>query len=149
MICLFFSDGRKIGPQPRRGRRRYFYHIAHGVDPHYLYPECVFDVGEVFAATLFAKNKNWKKASKAKGRKSLRSKVRLREVLVKWSHLDAGQATWETVECDLDHLETGLSTYSRLGEVPVDPCGRRLLPIHVRRWILQLTDAHFAHIAGL
>ncbi|BHF68343.1 hypothetical protein SprV_0301137700 [Sparganum proliferum] len=140
----------KIGPQPRRGRRRYFYYIAHGVDPHYLYPESVLDVGEAFPATLFSKiKKKKKKTNKAKGCKSLRSKIRLREVLVKWSHLDAGQATWETVECDLDHLKAMVPAYSRLGEVPLDPCGRRLLPIHVRRWILQLADAHLSHLAGL
>lgn len=130
--------------QPFRGRRRYFYYIENGVDPHYLYPEAVLSTGETFKPTRYTEARR-----RGRGKKSAVYSARFREVLVKWNSLDEGQATWETVEADLQHLDTMLPKYRDWGLFPLDLCGRRLLPAFVRRWILQLTQAHYTLVASL
>lgn len=136
--------------QPKWGRRRYEYYLKNGVLPTYLYPERVLSTSEVFRPTIFTPmRRKLGSTHKPIKKSSLTSMTRLREILVKWCDLDEAHATWETVEINLTHLDAMLSRYRRAGLQPLDPCGRRLLPSFVRRWILQLADAHLSHIASL
>uniref|UniRef100_A0A5K3FYD4 Chromo domain-containing protein n=1 Tax=Mesocestoides corti TaxID=53468 RepID=A0A5K3FYD4_MESCO len=135
-----------LDTQPKRGRRRYRYYLENGVPFSYLYPETVLEIGDVFQPTTLSQCRH---RGRNRAKKSTIYSAHLREVLVKWTQLDEGQATWETVEMDLAHLEVMLPKYRRAGFIPLDPCGRRLLPTFVRRWILQLVDAHLTQVASL
>ncbi|EUB63929.1 Chromodomain-helicase-DNA-binding protein [Echinococcus granulosus] len=136
--------------QPKWGCRRYEYYLKNGVLPTYLYPERVLSISEVFRPTIFAPmRRKLGSTHKSIKKSSLTSMTRLREILVKWCDLDEAHATWETVEVSLTHLDTMLPRYRRAGLQPLDPCGRRLLPSFVRRWILQLADAHLSQVASL
>ncbi|VDM22078.1 unnamed protein product, partial [Hydatigera taeniaeformis] len=136
--------------RPKWGRRRYEYYLKNGVSPNYLYPERVLSTSEIFRPTIFAPmRRKLGSTHKPLKKSSLASMTRLREILVKWCDLDEAHATWETVEINLVHLESMLPRYRRAGLQPLDPCGRRLLPSFVRRWILQLVDAHLSQIASL
>ncbi|KAL5966967.1 Chromodomain-helicase-DNA-binding protein 5 [Taenia solium] len=139
-----------LKPQPKWGRRRYEYYLRNGVLSTYLYPERVLSTSEVFRPTIFAPmRRKLGSTHKPIKKSSLTSMTRLREILVKWCDLDEAHATWETVEINLTHLDAMLPRYRRAGLQPLDPCGRRLLPSFVRRWILQLADAHLSQIASL
>ena len=136
--------------QPSSGRRRYDYYVKNGVSSTHLYPERVLSVSDAFRPNIMAPvRRKGDLSAKPLKKSSLHSMVRLREVLVKWCDLDEAHATWETVEVDLNHLNNMLPRYRRVGLQPLDPCGRRLLPSFVRRWILQLVDAHLSQIARL
>ncbi|KAL5107640.1 Chromodomain-helicase-DNA-binding protein 5 [Taenia crassiceps] len=136
--------------QSKWGRRRYEYYLKNGVLSTYLYPECVLSTSDVFRPTIFAPmRRKLGSTHKPIKKSSLTSMTRLREILVKWCDLDEAHATWETVEINLTHLDAMVPRYRRAGLQPLDPCGRRLLPSFVRRWILQLADAHLSQIASL
>ncbi|CAL8087582.1 unnamed protein product [Calicophoron daubneyi] len=128
-------------------RRRYL--LKWGVESYTLVPARVLSVGEPFVPDSFEDS-----SRRLKGRKGGRCRktnlIRYREVLVMWLHMPYNQATWETVEADMDNLERAVNL-SRTSQRPVlrplDPCGRRLLPFMVRKQIIRLMEKYLSRIA--
>ncbi|KAA3670635.1 uncharacterized protein DEA37_0005605, partial [Paragonimus westermani] len=75
--------------------------------------------------------------------------VEYREVLVKWFNVPASQATWETIEVDMDMFAIVSSAPKNLRTSVRDASGRKLLPVLVRRHLIRLTQAYCTRIARM
>ncbi|KAF6778500.1 hypothetical protein AHF37_01924 [Paragonimus kellicotti] len=75
--------------------------------------------------------------------------VDYREVLVKWFNVPTSQATWETIEADMDMFAIVSSAPKKLRTSVRDASGRKLLPILVRRHLIRLTQAYCTRIARM
>ncbi|KAF7258824.1 hypothetical protein EG68_03868 [Paragonimus skrjabini miyazakii] len=75
--------------------------------------------------------------------------VDYREVLVKWFNVPASQATWETIEADMDMFTIVSSAPKNVRTSVRDASGRKLLPFLVRRHLIRLTQAYCTRIARM
>ncbi|CAH8665084.1 unnamed protein product [Dicrocoelium dendriticum] len=128
-------------------RRRYL--IRWGVEREQLIPEQIISIGDAVNPTFDGTGDADSYLTNKETSKALQS-IGYREVLVAWFHLPRNQATWEIVEEDLEALDSIALHLSRAPGLTVrDSTGRKLLPLTVRRHLIQLTNTYCTRIARM
>ncbi|THD23544.1 Chromodomain-helicase-DNA-binding protein 3 [Fasciola hepatica] len=125
------------------GARRH-YLLRWGVESFALVPERIIAVTEPF--TPLGSDGNILQPDGWPERESLL----YRHVFVKWLHLSANHYTWEIIEADLDVLEQTVRCpeMAQLKSIkPPDEPEGKLLPVQIRRHLIQLTNLYCRRIA--
>ncbi|TGZ64872.1 hypothetical protein CRM22_006161 [Opisthorchis felineus] len=122
-------------------RRRYL--VRWGVESDRLVPERIITVGETVDVSASG-------AADSEAVEDVPGELEFREVLVKWFSVPESQATWETIETDLDMLSE-LAAYQKIHPKAVfqDSNGRRLLPLVVRRSLIQMMNTYCTRLARM